>query len=152
MQGRPAVDRQVADLGHHRISASQVARETVQGPSRIMEEVQHVLGVIFGHVHPEVLYIQLRDHRAEAAYMVVVGMGADHVLDRDRAVDRPDVLDDRIARVLKAGVDYDHAPLCARPIAHRDSVAAIGTRSDGMKIDFVWHQRGSRPVRWHCYV
>jgi hypothetical protein len=43
--------------------------------------------------------------------MVVVRMGADHVLDRVRAVNRSDVLDNRVTRILEAGIDHDHAPL-----------------------------------------
>jgi hypothetical protein len=107
-----------------------------------MEVIHHVLGMIFRNVHPEMLHVQLRDNSSEPADMIVVRVSADNVFDGRRAVHRPDVLDDRLPGILKAGVDHDYPPLRTCPIAHRDRIPAIGARSDRMKIQFIWHRAG----------
>lgn len=102
-----ALKGQVANLGDDRVSAPQVARETIQRPTRIVEIIHHVLGVILRNMHPEILHIQLRNYCAQAADMIVVRVSADNVFDGRRAVHRPNVLDDRLPGILKAAVDHD---------------------------------------------
>jgi hypothetical protein len=77
---------------------------------------------------------------ADAADVIVVGMCADQVLDFRRSADRQNVFNDRVARVLKSGIDDEYPPVGAGPISHGNRVAAVGApnRQDGNQFRTAW--------------